>query len=201
MRRVVSGLIVAGLVFGVAACGDDDDGAGSPAVSAETDSTGEAASFNDADVGFAQGMIAHHQQALEMAALALDPARGASDGVLDLATRIQMAQGPEIELMSGWLDAWDMPMEAEGGHDMEGMSAGEMPGMMSAADMAGLGAAQGAAFDAMCLEMMIAHHQGAIETAQGVQDDGSAPEVADLAQQIITAQQGEIEEMNALLER
>jgi hypothetical protein len=67
--------------------------------------------FNDADVTFAQGMIPHHQQAIEMADIALDPATGASAQVRDLATRIKAGQDPEIQLMTGWLAAWGQPAQ------------------------------------------------------------------------------------------
>ena len=64
-----------------------------------------ASELNAAEVEFAQGMIAHHEQAIEMAEIALDPNVGASPQVVDLATRIKGAQDPEVELMTGWLTA------------------------------------------------------------------------------------------------
>ena len=59
--------------------------------------------FDDADVLFAQSMIPHHEQAIEMADLALDPASGASTAVRELATRIKAAQDPEIATLRAWL--------------------------------------------------------------------------------------------------
>lgn len=183
----------------LAACGGDDGSSTTTApattVAAATTSPASAA-FNDADVEFAQGMIGHHEQAVEMAEVALDPPVGAGDAVKDLATRIKAAQDPEIALMTGWLTAWGKPvqMDTSGGHDMSSMD-----GMMSAEDMDALAMMSGAAFDTMWLQMMIQHHEGAITQSNTVKTSGSNPDVRVLADAIITAQQGEITEMQALL--
>ena len=99
MRKkiVLAGLLLSGLL---AACGSDDDNTGSPATAPAVSS----AAFDDADVMFAQGMIPHHEQALEMSALAL--AADASPEVTALAKEIQAAQDPEIVLMRSWLRDW-----------------------------------------------------------------------------------------------
>ncbi|MEZ5219751.1 MAG: DUF305 domain-containing protein [Ilumatobacteraceae bacterium] len=96
-----------------------------------------AVEFNDADVTFAQGMIPHHSQAIDMAALAAD--RTDNPAILDLATRIQGAQDPEIEMMQGWLQTWGHDEMAT---DMEGMDH-DMSGMMTDDDMTALEAASG----------------------------------------------------------
>lgn len=203
----------------IAACGgDDDDAAGvdptvAPVTTAAAATTlpaeitaaaesapagsGASADFNDADVLFAQGMIAHHEQAIEMADIALDPTIGASAEVQDLATRIKDAQDPEIEAMTEWLTAWGQPvqMDTSGGHDMSGME-----GVMTAEEMDALGAATGTEFDSMWLEMMIRHHEGAIAMSETVKAAGSSADVLALAEEIITAQQAEIDEMQALLD-
>ena len=194
-------LAVSTIVF--AACGDDDD-SGTPATTAAPasseggpgGSTAGTADFNDADVEFAQGMIAHHEQAVEMAEIALDPTRAASPEVVDLATRIQGAQDPEIQLMTSWLAEWDRPlvMDTSDGHDMESMD-----GMMSAEEMDELATLTGADFDTMWMEMMIRHHEGAITQSEEIRTAGSNADVLALADQIIAAQQGEIAEMQQLL--
>jgi uncharacterized protein (DUF305 family) len=174
----------------------------SDAAASETssDSAESAATFNDADVLFAQNMIPHHQQAVEMAVIALDDARGASAGLKELATRIQGAQQPEIDLMTGWLTAWgkeEMPSE-----DMEGMdhsSMGGMEGMMTAEEMTSLESATGASFDKAWMEMMVRHHEGAVAMAKTVKTDGTSAEVKDLAGKIIVAQEAEITEMNTAI--
>ncbi len=179
-------------VLTLAACGSE---------SKSSTTTGATASsnnglFNDADVAFAQGMIPHHEQAIEMADIALDPTVGASAEVRDLATRIKGAQDPEIMMMTEWLTAWGQPitMDMSGGHDMASME-----GMMSVEEMDALGAMTGAEFDKAWLEMMSRHHEGAIVMALTVKADGSNPDVLALADQVIAAQQGEIDEMQGLL--
>ena len=132
-----------------------------------------------------------------MAEFALDPAVGASQKVVDLATRIQAAQDPEIQTMTTWLKDWgtSTTMDTSGG--MSGM--GGMDGMMSDADMTTLKAAKGAGFDKMWLTMMVEHHTGAIAMAQSVTAKGKNTDVRALAQMIITGQQSEVVEMKSLL--
>jgi uncharacterized protein (DUF305 family) len=180
--------------LGLAACGSDDTA--SPATQAPAATTATGAVFNDADVTFAQGMIPHHEQAIEMADIALDPNIGASGQVRDLATRIKGGQDPEIALMTGWLTAWGQPLQmaTDEGHEMSSMD-----GMMSTEEMDTLGTMNGAAFDTMWMEMMIRHHQGAIAMAQTVKAAGSSPDVLALSDQVIAAQQSEVTEMQALL--
>jgi uncharacterized protein (DUF305 family) len=169
-----------------AACSSDDD---SSTVGAG-DTAGE---HNDADVTFAQDMIPHHRQAVEMAKLATD--RAEDPRVLDLASRIEGAQDPEIEEMTGWLEDWDEDVPAEGGHEsMTGMS-----GMMSAEDMDALEAASGTEFDRMFLTMMIEHHEGAVDMANTELDDGQFADALALARKIISAQEAEIAEMQGIL--
>lgn len=200
LRRLAAPLTAIALTATLAACGSDDDSAASDSVAvtetADASSTGEV-TLNAADVEFAQGMIAHHEQAIEMAEIALDPATGASAEVVDLATRIQAAQDPEVELMTSWLTAAgeSVAMDTSDGHDMSSMD-----GMMTADQMDEMAAMTGADFDQMWLEMMIAHHEGAISQSDTVKADGSNADVLLLAGQIITAQQAEIAEMKALLQ-
>jgi uncharacterized protein (DUF305 family) len=180
----------------LAACGSDDDTSSDSTTETTAVASAEVA-LNEADVEFAQGMIAHHEQAIEMAEIALDPTVGASAEVVDLATRIQAAQDPEVVLMTGWLTAAgeSVTMDTSDGHDMS-----SMPGMMSADQMDEMAAMTGADFDQMWLTMMIAHHEGAISQSETVKADGSNADVLLLADQIIAAQQAEINEMKALLE-
>src|SRR5690606_14895903 len=151
--------------------------------------------FNQEGVMFAQMMIPHHQQAVEMSELA--ETRAADPEVKEIAAKIKAAQDPEIATLRGWLTEWgasEMPMD--GGQAGHGMS-----GMMTEEDMTKLKASKGAAFDRMFTQMMIQHHDGAIDMAQTELSQGSDPKAKELAQAIITAQQGEIEQMNKILER
>ena len=164
-----------------------------------TDGSGAAATeHNDADVRFAQDMIPHHEQALEMAEMAESAADSAD--VRDLAAAIAAAQGPEIETMTSWLEEWGE--EVPSGTDRAAMGHGsvdEMPGMMDAEEMGALGMVMGADFDRMWLEMMIEHHEGAVEMAKVQQEDGRYAEAVALAERIEADQLAEIEVMRALL--
>jgi len=110
----------------------------------------ESANFNATDVGFAQGMIPHHAQAVEMADLALEKSTNAD--VLALAKQIKASQNPEIQTMSGWLQSWGQKVPSTdsmsgGGHDMTDMGGMMMDGMMTEADMEKLESSSGTAFD------------------------------------------------------
>jgi uncharacterized protein (DUF305 family) len=155
------------------------------------------ADFNAADVTFARGMIPHHQQAVTMSISALDPARKAGPAVLDLATRIQGAQDPEIKLMTGWLTTWAQPLQAPGHADMAGMDMGD--GIMTDAEMKSLDDASGADFDKLWMQMMVRHHKGAVKMAIAVITDGKSPDAIALGKTIITTQEAEIAEMKKLL--
>jgi uncharacterized protein (DUF305 family) len=172
--------------------GMDHGGMSSPSVSVQ----GE---VSPADLMFTMMMIPHHAQAIEMSDLVLvkesiDPA------VRELAQQIKDAQAPEIELMESWLEEWGMPssggMDAD---DMGGMDHGD--GMMSQEDMDALAAAQGDEASRLYLEQMIVHHEGAIDMAEDVIDNGSDPDVRSLAESIITSQTEEIATMRELLDR
>ncbi|WP_101952682.1 DUF305 domain-containing protein [Mycobacterium sp. 3519A] len=156
--------------------------------------TAAAEAHNDADVMFAQHMIPHHQQAIEMSDMLLAK-QGIDPRVIDLANQIKAAQGPEIQQMQGWLTQWDSPaMPPMSGHDMPGMQ-----GMMSDADMTALTNAQGAEASKLFLMQMISHHEGAITMAQSEIKDGQYPAAIDLAKTIETTQQKEIDTMRGLL--
>ena len=210
MKRYLSlsALSVAAVIT-LAGCGSDAEPA-TPAVEppastqesspSSTESSAEvSAEHNDADVMFAQMMIPHHQQAVEMSEMMLTKNDVSSD-VLDLATQIKDAQGPEIETMTSWLEAWDEPVEPEGGmegHDMGSM--GGMDGMMDEDQMADLESAEGDDAARMFLESMTEHHNGAVDMAQEEIDNGENPEAIALAETIVETQQAEIQEMEELL--
>ena len=184
----------------LAACGSDDKS--SPSSSpATTLAPLAAADFNGSDVSFAQGMIPHHQQAVEMAEVTLGSKAQAGAKVVDLATRIKAAQDPEIEQMTGWLVKWGAAMEpaTSDAHMNEGTGMSGGDGMMSADEMATMAAASGADFDRMFLEMMTRHHEGAIAMAKQELASGSNSDALGLARKIIAAQQTEIDEMKAIL--
>ncbi len=192
------------LTLSLAACGNGETAPEEPAAGTAAEETTDSASqteaedvHNDADTMFAQMMIVHHEGAIEMADLAVEKAD--SEEVRSLAERISAAQGPEIEKMTSWLEAWGeetSPM----GH--EGMDHGDMDmeGMSQEEAMAELESLSGAEFDQRFLELMIAHHRGAVDMAQEELDGGENPEALELAQKIIDDQQAEISEMEELLQ-
>ena len=180
------------------ACGNGNDSAGSGEPSASSSASADATTgaHNAQDVSFAQGMIPHHQQALEMAKLAAD--RASSAKVKDLASRIEKAQDPEIRSMNGWLKSWGEEMSSSMS-GMDGSAQSGMPGMMDSADMGMLKKASGTDFDTMFLTMMIKHHRGAVDMATAEKNKGKYGAATAMADGIITAQTGEITEMNKLL--
>jgi uncharacterized protein (DUF305 family) len=189
-RALLPGLAVLLLAAG---CGDNMGGMNHGG-SGQTSSPAPAgAEFNDADVEFAQMMVPHHQQAVEMAALA--ETRASDPEVKQLAAQIKGAQDPEIRTMLGWLATWKQP-SAMAGHDMSGM-----PGMMSGQDMTALKNATGKDFDRKFATMMIAHHEGAIEMAREEQAKGKHAEAKALAATIEKAQTAEIATLKKIVER
>jgi uncharacterized protein (DUF305 family) len=198
-RALIAG--VAGTAALLLAAGCSSSGMGGMdhgAAATPTASAPAGAGFNDIDVMFAQSMIPHHQQAVEMATLA--ETRVADPELKALAAQIKAAQSPEIATMTGWLTTWGKPTAAPQDHSMPGMSM-TMPGMMSADDMAKLKAATGAAFDLQFTRMMIAHHEGAIQMAKDEQANGSDAQAKALAAAIEKAQAAEVATLNKILSR
>jgi uncharacterized protein (DUF305 family) len=152
---------------------------------------GTPATHNSADVAFAQGMVPHHEQALEMTELVAS--RTENPHVIDLAARISKAQQPEIDRMNGWLKTWSAPVQASS-HTSHGHS--ESHGMVELGNLADL---DGIEFDRQWLSLMIQHHRGAVEMARKHLSAGTDPETRKLAQDVVTHQEEEISEMESLL--
>jgi len=179
MKRTLVSLVV-GMSFALlAACGGSDG-----STMADPD-----------DVAFVQGMIPHHQQAIEMSALALDGRAGAM--VADLARRIDAAQGPEIAQLREILARWSVEEDEHHMHK-HGGDANKM-GMLTDDELQELASLSGEAFDRRFAESMIMHHEGAVAMAETVLANGADDEVRVLATTIIAAQQAEIAEMKAML--
>ncbi|MFD3621984.1 DUF305 domain-containing protein [Streptomyces sp. NPDC058676] len=182
----------------LAACGGSGDSPaghnGHTATSASASASASQGQHNAADTAFAQGMIPHHRQAVEMADLA--PSRAESAEVKKLAEQIKKAQDPEIKNLSGWLTSWGEEVPAEGAMDH---SAHGTDGMMTAEEMDQLEKASGKAFDTAFMEMMIKHHEGAVAMAKTEETEGAFPDAKKMADAIITSQTAEIEKMNELL--
>jgi uncharacterized protein (DUF305 family) len=168
--RIAAILAVAGIV--VAGCGGSE-------------STSDGVQGNGTDRAFVAAMIPHHESAVQMAAIA--SGRAESDFVKELATNITDTQTDEIKLMRE--------------QDVELKKAGVAPGKLSVeSHMMGMDQdtsmlQKANPFDAAFIKMMIPHHEGAIEMAREELDKGKDPELRDLAQDIIDAQQREIDQM------
>ncbi|WP_104172928.1 DUF305 domain-containing protein [Arthrobacter sp. Y81] len=145
---------------------------------------------NAADTMFAQGMIPHHEQAVEMSEMMLQK-KDIPAAVTDLATRIKAAQAPEIETMTGWLKSWNESATMGTGHTRDGM--------MGEDDLKQLEAAQGTEAAKLFLKQMIAHHQGAVMMAKTETSQGKNADAIELSKKIVTAQEAEIKEMQDLL--
>ncbi len=137
------------------------------------------------DIAFAEMMIPHHEQAIEMSEIAL--LNTTNPEVLQLAQEIKDAQAPEIEFMMSWAG---VKVSTHAGHMMDGM--------LSNGELDDLREAKGSDFDALFLKGMIKHHEGAIVMAQEVATSANK-DVADLSASIINAQQLEIAAMKELL--
>lgn len=198
-RRATAAALILAIVPALAACGADLQDA-APAAP-RTASNGDV--HNDDDVAFASDMIPHHADALVM--VDMTQGRDLSPGFARLAEDIRDAQAPEIEQMADWLTAWgeDVPetsrdhVNSHSGMAGMGDDDGEMG--MDAGDLAMLEDTDGDAFESMWLEMMIDHHEGAIEMAQEERASGLFPEALDLAESIETTQSEEIDLMEEML--
>lgn len=233
MKRIPLTLASAAIVIALAGCGSspgdmpnmEHGGAGSSSPSSPSTMASEHSGHqqsgqdqpvgeehNAADAMFATMMIPHHEQAIAMSEIMLAK-EGISPKIRELANQIKAAQGPEIQKMSEWLNAWGEPVPVGGhgmdsnnmdGHIMSGDDMGAdgqaMEGMLSRAQIQELKAAQGTEAERLFLKQMIEHHKGAIGMAEQEIEQGSNPTAVALAEDIVSAQQSEIQKMQQLLE-
>jgi uncharacterized protein (DUF305 family) len=148
-------------------------------------STQSNSEYSSDDIAFAEMMIPHHEQAIEMSEIAF--LNTSNPDVLQLAQEIKVTQSPEIDLMMSWTG---VKASTHAGHMMDGM--------LSQNELSDLREAKDKEFDLLFLEGMIKHHEGAIEMAQDVAASKNK-EVADLSASIINAQELEIAKMKELL--
>jgi len=190
-RTYFYGAVALAAALALSSCAGGGPASDSTSPSAEAPS----AAFNVADVTFAQMMIPHHEQAVEMSddLLAKD---GIDEDIVDLATAIKAAQEPEIAQLSDWLIQWrahDSSMS-----DMPDMGDGS-DGMMSDDDMMALQDAAGTDAGRLFLQQMTVHHEGAVAMAQLEIDKGENADARALAENILTTQTAEISVMAKLL--
>jgi uncharacterized protein (DUF305 family) len=192
----LTSLAIAALI-GLTACGSssapEPDSAGDASSRATSTTQQASGEHNQADVMFAQLMIPHHQQAVDMGEMMLAK-DGLDPDITSIATTIKDAQAPEITLMTDWLEAWG-ESSSMGDHAMHSMD-----GMLTEDQLAALEGAQGEEASRLFLESMIAHHEGAVTMAQDEVDDGQNSSAVDLAGDIIEIQKSEIEDMQQLMD-
>ncbi|QJW35442.1 DUF305 domain-containing protein [Cellulosimicrobium protaetiae] len=225
-RVLTCGAVLLGVVLGVSACTPDPaptptpssavvqpgrPGEGATTVAPEDYTAApEEDSWNEADAAFVTGMIEHHLQALEIAALA--PDRAGSDAVRSFAERVTAAQGPEVHGLAAWLQARDLavpegaqgaggtgPRTPEGAGSEHGAHGDGVAGMLSDEQLAALESANGAEFDRLFLEGMIQHHEGALAMTDVVLVEGQDLFANEIAAETASGQGGEIERMRDLL--
>jgi len=189
--RIIAGVAALASAVVVSSCSKTEDHS-AHASSTTTTTSEQVAAHNAHDVTFAQMMIPHHQQAVELAALV--PDRSTNPAVVKLAATISGEQQPEITAMKALLVQWDVDPNAASDHsDMP------MAGMVDDATMAELQSLKGAEFDTLWLQSMISHHQGAIEMAEGEVAGGQNVDMTKMAENMVTAQQAEIDQMKQML--
>ncbi|WP_028649863.1 DUF305 domain-containing protein [Nocardiopsis sp. CNT312] len=234
MRRLALATGTALALLGATACADDSGvlestnviapGAPgespSPATAEQLAALAEEQGHNAADVNYLVLMIEHHRQALEMTDLVEE--RHEREDIDRIAGRIASAQGPEIEVMEGWLEenvlgpARENPayanfcgLEGEVSHhggdgdlprcDLE-VDHDDMPGMASEEEMDELAAAEGDAFDRLFVDLMTTHHEGAVTMAEEVLEEGHDRTVRQMANDVIVEQRVDITRMAEILE-
>lgn len=163
------------------------------------------------DIGFAQDMSVHHEQAVTMATLARE--RASDPHVRSLAFDIETNQRGQIGRMHGWLSLWDQPVQTTGemmqwmsepghnhgkqaGHDTSG---GLMPGMASSEEMAHLRTLQGPEFDIEFLQLMLRHHEGGAPMAKYGRDHAALDAVQRLSGNMLSSQSIESDLMRTML--
>ncbi|MEV6234657.1 DUF305 domain-containing protein [Saccharopolyspora shandongensis] len=165
------------------------------------------------DVGFAQDMSVHHQQAVTMATLAREHAVDVA--VRQLAFDIETNQRDQIGRMQGWLSLWGQPAQAvgplmtwmteDGGHQhsapaaAQSESGGLMPGMATSAEMSRLQSLRGPDFDVYFLQLMLRHHEGGAPMADYGATHAGVPAVRELAKNMLGSQRSESDLMRSML--
>lgn len=153
--------------------------------------------YTKADVEFMQGMIAHHAQAIVMSRMA--EAHGANPQVQKLSNKIDQSQIPEIAIMQKWLRRYgQFAPDTSSWHHMR------MAGMLSDEELAELDKAHGVDFDRVFLNGMIKHHAGALKMVDDLFASplaGQEVDVGVFANDVVTAQTGEIGIMRQLLSK
>lgn len=188
VARIAAVMAMLAAAAALSACGGSSTpkgGAGSQ--------TDQPASHNRADIAFAANMIPHHQQAVDLSAPV--PSHTGNAELVKLASGIGNAQDSEIQKLQGFLLQWSIQADA----DTRGPADTAMTGMVDQATVAKLGSLRDADYDKLWLQSMISHHQGAIDMANTEITNGRNSDAIAMAKQMVSTQQGEIDQMNRML--
>lgn len=152
---------------------------------------------SDADLAYAQMMVAHHAQAVRMSrALIAKP--GVPERIRLIAEFIVHDQQREIDETNAWLDAWGE--QAGGGHDHAHGAGAASQGMLTDAQLHELDLAKTEQAVPLFLRRMIEHHRGAVVSSRALlEGDGRNVYIHGLAKHVINEQTAEIDAMAALL--
>lgn len=184
----IAAALTLGLTIAGCSAGNSSSDAGA------SSSTSAASAHDDQDVMFAQMMLPHHKQAVEMSDMLLAKGSGVDTGVTDLAKQIKAEQSPEINQLTSWLKGWDEPTESE--HSGMGHS---ISGMMSDSDMNDLDQASAEDAAKLYLEQMVQHHKGAVDMAKTEVDKGKNTDAVAMAKSIVSSQTEQITQMQDML--
>ena len=184
----IAAALTLGLTLASCSTNNSSSNAGSSA------STSAASAHNDQDVMFAQMMLPHHKQAVQMSDVLLAKGDGVDPNVATLAKQIKAEQGPEITQLTSWLQGWGEPTESE--HSGMGHS---MSGMMSDSDMTDLDQASAKDAGKLFLQQMVQHHEGAVDMAKTEVDKGKNTDAVAMAKSIVSSQTEQITQMKDML--
>ncbi|NQW87341.1 MULTISPECIES: DUF305 domain-containing protein [unclassified Frigoribacterium] len=180
----IAASLTLGLTLASCSTNDSSSDAGSSASSSSA-----ASAHDDQDVMFAQMMLPHHEQAVEMSDALLAKGDGVDPDVATLAEQIKAEQGPEIIQLASWLQGWGEPTES--GHSMSGM--------MSDSDMTDLDQASAKDAGKLFLQQMVQHHEGAVDMARSEVDKGKNTDAVAMAKSIVSSQTEQITQMKDML--
>lgn len=163
------------------------------------------------DVGFAQDMSVHHQQAVTLAGWARD--NSTDPAIVGLAFDIESTQQSQIGMMQGWLSLWNRPLYPSGRYmtwmrtsssSHENMSSEQggvtrMPGMATQEEITRLRSLTGKALDVYFLQLILRHHAGGAEMAQYAGERAAQAQVRALASSIYRSQTAEMGTLRRML--
>jgi uncharacterized protein (DUF305 family) len=170
----------------------------------ERDTNPEGVQLSSADIGFAQDMSVHHEQAV---LIAQTLSRDIDPQIRVIADQIVVAQTSEIATMRGWLNLFDepfttpRPMQWMHGSDPASDHGGApMPGAASTSEITRLAGLRGADAETLFLQLMIRHHQGGVDMAEAATHSVASEPIRRIARGMIRDQSNEIAVMTAILD-